>query len=194
MNDPMDSFDNLIKDLAAGSEAAAIRLVEQFEPEIRRFIRFRLTRPEIRRFIDSVDISQSVLAKFFVEIGQGNFDLTNSKQLKNLLLTMASNKLKDHVRRSMAAKRAGGKLADQVEMNSIADSENSPSTYVMHSEILNAFRDQLTDEERHIVDERMNGRSWVEIGDELNMTTDAVRKRLTRAVDRAAVVLGVIKQ
>ena len=54
-----------------GEEQAATELVQRYEPELRRFVRFRLTNGRLRRHVDSVDICQSVLGRFFVGLFAG---------------------------------------------------------------------------------------------------------------------------
>src|SRR4051794_23122623 len=85
------AFPDLIRRVRAGEPQAAAELVCRYEPEIRRFIRVRLTDPHLRRTLDSVDISQSVLAAFFVRVIAGQFDLEEPSQLIKLLVTMAHN-------------------------------------------------------------------------------------------------------
>ena len=57
----------------SGDEAAVSLLVRRYEPELRRFIRVRLTDPRLRRYLDSVDICQAVLGRFFVGFFAGKF-------------------------------------------------------------------------------------------------------------------------
>ena len=50
-----ESFEQLIERVRAGDDQAASDLVRLYEPEVRRFIHFRLTTPALRRFVDSLD-------------------------------------------------------------------------------------------------------------------------------------------
>ena len=61
-------FAPLMELVRRGDQRAAAELVRRYEPEVRRFIRFRLSTPALRRTMDSLDICQSVLFKFFVEV------------------------------------------------------------------------------------------------------------------------------
>ena len=151
---PGDEFEQLIARLRTGDEAAAAELVRGYESEVRRFVRFRLTTPAIRRFIDSLDVSQSVLGRFFVELREGKLEVNTPGQLRNLLLTMARNKLYDQVRKELTEKRD----ATRVEGNGDAefvDHGDSVSEKVADIEFVNAFRARLSSEERYLVDQRM---------------------------------------
>lgn len=60
------AFADLISRVRSGDQLAAAEIVRQYEPEIRREVRVRLHDPRLRRVLDSMDISQSVLGSFFV--------------------------------------------------------------------------------------------------------------------------------
>src|SRR2546421_684293 len=71
-----------------------------------RFIRVRLTDPFLRRLVDSADICQSVLANFFMRVALGEYDLEEPKNLLNLLLTMARNRVINLARDNEKEKQA----------------------------------------------------------------------------------------
>jgi len=98
---PDDSFHDLVRRVQGGDEPAAAELVRRFGPALRRAVRTRLTDPELRRLLDSMDICQSVLASFFVRTAAGQFDLDGPEDLVKLLATMARNKLAGQARREL---------------------------------------------------------------------------------------------
>jgi RNA polymerase sigma factor (sigma-70 family) len=179
------SFPELIQRVRAGDEQAAAELVRRYEPAIRVAVRVRLTDPGLRRFLDSMDICQSVLANFFVRAANGQFELDNPEQLLHLLVTMARNKVTNHALKQQAARRdqrrvqKGGLDEDAV----IADGP-TPSQLVANQELLQEFRKRLSEEERRLADQRTQGRSWAEIAEECGNNPDTLRMQLTRAVDR----------
>jgi RNA polymerase sigma-70 factor (ECF subfamily) len=71
---PDHSFHDLVRRVRSGDDAAAAKLVRHYGPALRRAVRTRLTDPELRRLLDSMDICQSVLASFFVRAA-GQYDL-----------------------------------------------------------------------------------------------------------------------
>lgn len=194
MTEP-ESFEQLIERVRGGDDQAAGDLVRLYEPEVRRFIHFRLTTPALRRFVDSLDICQSVLANFFVHLEKGRLQLDNPEQLRRLLITMARNKLHDHARKMKAARRDVRRLAPgDGPLEAVADSMEEPGERVMTEELVVALRSRLTEDELYLVDQRFAGRSWNELAAELDTGADALRKRMTRAVDRAATELGFIEE
>ena len=58
-------------------------------------------------------------------------------------------------------------------------------------ELLQEVRRRLTDEERHLADQRAQGRPWAEIASEVGDRPDALRMRLARGLDRVVRELGL---
>jgi RNA polymerase sigma-70 factor (ECF subfamily) len=190
------TFDKLIERVRRGDSQAARELVRLYEPEVRRYIHFRLTTPSLRRFVDSLDICQSVLANFFVHLDKGGLDLASPDQLRKLLITMARNKLYDHARKMHAERRDARRIqpGGGAPLEDVADSIDTPSKQFMTEDLVSAIRDRLSPDELHLIDQRFAGRSWSDLADDLNTSAEALRKRMTRAIDRAAGELGLIEE
>lgn len=188
-----DSFQVLLRRVRAGDQVAAAQVVRQCEPELRRIVRLRLTDPRMRRVLDSMDICQSVLGNFFVRVAAGQFDLDTPEQLLGLLATMARNKVLNQVERNQAGRRDQRRMtADgDAALNIVADAQESPSQIVAGQELQLKVRELLTDEERQIADRRANGESWEQIATAMGDKPDALRKKLTRAMDRVVQELGL---
>ncbi len=99
-NDP--SFAEFVRRIRAGDDTAAEELVRRYEPLIRREVRLRIEDDRLNRAFDSIDVSQSVLASFFVRAAVGQYDLDRPDQLTRLLVAMARNKLASRAGRSAA--------------------------------------------------------------------------------------------
>ncbi len=186
------SFAKMLREVRRGDGEAARMLVSLFEPEIRRIIRVRLTDPRLRSQLDSVDICQSVLGDFFVRVGLGQFELETPEQLTKLLATMARNKLLNKINQQQAERRDIRRIVSmEVDKLPSPSSEGTPSQMVANRELLQMFRDRLTTSELFLVDQRAEGRTWRELGEELSETADSLRKRLQRAIDRIVEELGI---
>src|SRR5947209_12908794 len=98
-------FQDLIRRVRSGDEEAARQLVKEYEPAIKRAARIRLVDSRLRRIFDSSDISQSVLASFFVRAALGEYDLDRPGHLLGLLVAMSQKKLTDHIRAEGALRR-----------------------------------------------------------------------------------------
>ena len=105
---PVDEeFSALLGQARSGDSDAATDLVRRYEPELRRYVRFRLTDSRLRRFVDSVDICQSILGRFFVGFFAGKYELRSPDELIALLFRMAKNEVCDQIRKQRAARRGG---------------------------------------------------------------------------------------
>lgn len=184
-------FRELLECVRAGNQEAAATLVNKYEPELRRAVRVRLTDPRLRRVLDSVDICQSVLANFFVRVTAGEFDLDRPEQLLHLLLTMARNKVLDQARRQQAGKRDQRRIEAGAVLDGLAGSSPDPLRVVASQDLLNAVRRHLADDERYLADQRAQGREWADIAREQGAQPDALRKKLSRALDRVMAQLGL---
>ena len=178
----------------AGDNNAIGELIREFEPEVRRFVRFRLSSAGLRRIVDSVDLAQSVFARFFVYLEGGGDALEDIDQLRRYLITSAKNAVIDRVRRERASRRDNRRLeAGQFEMLAqIANTGSSPSADLTQNELLTAIRQRLTPDELYLVEQWQLGRPWDDIAKELGRQPDAIRKQMSRALDRVAADLRII--
>jgi RNA polymerase sigma-70 factor (ECF subfamily) len=137
-----------------------------------------------------MDVSQSVLASFFVRAATGEYDLERPEQLVGLLLTMARNKLASRARLERRQRRDIRRVVP-TPSEGIADQHPSPAQALSHRELLEQFRNSLTDEERTIADLRGQGMAWDEVAQQLGGTGQARRMQLARGIDRVAEQLGL---
>lgn len=188
------AFRDLIQRVRVGDQQAATDLVREYENEIRRAIRVRLTDPGMCRVLDSMDVCQSVLANFFVRARGGQFELERPDQLLRLLVTMARNKLLDQVRKQHSEKRDGRRVeaGPSSQLEALADrGAATPSQIVSEQELRQAMQKQLSPDERYLAEQRALGRDWAEIAAEHGSTAEALRKKLARALDRVTKQLGL---
>jgi RNA polymerase sigma-70 factor (ECF subfamily) len=188
-----DEYLEFIRRIRQGDEQAAEELVRRYEAEIRLEVRgwLRLRNPALRRVFDSMDICQSVLASFFARAAVGDFDLDEPTQLIRLLVGMARKKVAEQARHHQRQRRDVRRLGDvDLAAGTVAGSDETPSRVISGRELLQKFREGLTDEERRIADLRARGSDWAEVAAELGGTPDARRKQLARAVARVEEDLG----
>jgi RNA polymerase sigma-70 factor (ECF subfamily) len=184
--DPL--FEDLVRRVRAGEREAAADLVRQFDPEIRRYIRLRLTDPALYRVFDSDDVLQSVLGNFFVRLIAGQYDLKEPEQLIRLLVTMAHNKIVDYARKPTVRRTRN---FDSSVWRAFAATGQSPGEIVANEEILREIQDRLTEAEKKILELRGEGRSWREVADACGGTAEGARKTHQRALDRVCKELGL---
>ena len=185
-------FADFLARIRAGDQQAAVELVRQYEPVIRREVRLRLQDPRLYRVFDSMDICQSVLKSFFVRAAAGQYDLEKPADLLRLLVAMTQHKLAFQVRKQRSQRRDSRRVvkATPEELN-VAAPGASPCEQLGEQELLHEFRRRLSDDERQLADLRAQGRAWAEIAVQLGGTAPARRMQLTRAIERVALELGL---
>jgi RNA polymerase sigma-70 factor (ECF subfamily) len=184
-------FRDLIRRVRDRDQEAAAELVRRYESAIRRVVRIHLRDARLRRVLDSMDICQSVLASFFVRTALGQYELESPQQLLNLLTAIARNKLNNQANRLLAQRRDVRRDAGDNATDFVLDQASDPSEQASAKEILEKVRNGLGDAERYLADQRALGRTWKELADELGGTDVALRKKLTRALNRVMGELGL---
>lgn len=177
------SFTELIDRVNSGDEQAASQLVKEFEPVVRRELRFRLRDSRARFELESMDISQSVLGNLFVRLATREYDLREPGDLIRLLVTMTRNKIAERLRGQHRQRRDSRRTLSGVENLSLASSVPTPSRVLAGKELLEQVQQSLSAEERQLVDLRCQGLSWEEIAGSLGGSADARRKQMARAID-----------
>ncbi|HEY7312009.1 MAG TPA: sigma-70 family RNA polymerase sigma factor [Gemmataceae bacterium] len=191
-NSEAAQFADLIRRIRAGQEEAAAELVRRYEPAIRRVVRVHLRDSRLRRILDSMDVCQSVLATFFVRANLGQYELDTPESLLKLLATIARNKLSNQANRQRAARRDHRREQSLSDRDaSLKDPRSDPAQQSAARELLEKVRERLSEEERRLAEQRVRGDSWAEIAATNAGTPEGLRKRLTRAIERALRQLGL---
>jgi len=188
-------FQALITRVRNRDEDAARELVTRYDSAIRRVVRIHLRDARLRRLLDSSDVCQSVLATFFTRTALGEYEIDTPDQLVRLLAAITRNKLVNQVHR-LKAQRRDIRRTTSLEsggLKLLARTSN-PSEQVSARELLDKVRTGLNVEERYLADQRSLGRTWVELARELGGTDVALRKKLTRALNRVLSELGLDEQ
>ena len=189
------TFATLLDSVRDGDQAAAAELVKRYEPVVRREIRLWLRQwrtISLHRVVDSTDICQSVLARFFEAVSADRLNLDSPEHLQNLLVAMARNRFHQHVRSSRTLRRDARRntafpTADLPE----PANRGGPADGFVEQELIDLIRGRLTPEERELADRRAAGESWADVTAAMGGTVDGRRMQLARAEARIASVLGL---
>lgn len=192
MPDGSEQFLEFIRRVRNRDADAAHEFATRYESAIRRVVRIHMRDVRVRQVLDSMDICQSVLASFFVRTALGQYELESPEQLINLLTAITRNKLRNHVNRERAQRRDNRRVvAMDAEGVIIADRASDPSEQASARELLTKVCDRLDASERYLADQRSLGKTWPELAEELGATDVALRKKLTRALNRVMSELGL---
>jgi RNA polymerase sigma-70 factor (ECF subfamily) len=186
------SIDQLIHRVRAGDQDAAAALVKCYEPAIRRAVRFRLADARLGALLDSMDICQSVLGSFFIRAAAGQYELKTPEQLLKLLTTMARNKLISQARKQHAQRRDKRRVTSaNDDGGQFVSVSPSPSKQLAVRDLLHEIERRLSPDERRILELKNQGHNWAAIGTEIGGSSEALRRKLSRALDRVAKQLGL---
>jgi RNA polymerase sigma-70 factor (ECF subfamily) len=181
------SFRDLLQRVRAGDAQAALELVREYEWAIRLQVRVRLTQPDLRRLLDSMDIVQRVWVTFFPRMVAGQFELDDPKKLLNLLITLAQNKLVDEAKGLRRKRRGEGQVVGSLgPEHEPIDPRPGPEHVVDGQDFARAFRERLPAPEQAVWDQRLQGRSWVEIAAARGADPDVLRIQFHRAIERVS--------
>lgn len=178
-------FEKLIRQVRAGDQQAAVELVREYEPYIRRAARNRLRGSPLRRVLDSLDVCQSVLISLFHRTAQGQYELDTPEQLQRLLVRMVHNKVADAWRRYSV--RILGQ--DGVEPHDPPDDALPPDERVCLQELHALARQNFSLEEWVLWEQRESGLSWAELAAQYGGTAESLRKQVSRAIERVSEAL-----
>lgn len=179
-------FADLIERARGGDEAAAGRLVREFEPEIRAMVRARLPRT-LRSQYDSLDFVQNTLASFFHDLRDGRGEFGTAQHLKAFLSGMVKNKVfEEHRRRTRTRKYDIGReeqlyvrKGDREVAREVAGTDPTPSQEVQGQETRDRLAALGGPIGARIVEMRLQDLSYVEIARRLNVDERTVRRHVT---------------
>jgi RNA polymerase sigma-70 factor (ECF subfamily) len=191
VSESTSSFQDLIRQVRAGSQEATAELVRQYEPAIRRLVRVQMRDSRLRRLLDSVDVCQSVMANLFTRLAVGQFQLDTPEQLLKLLATMARNELINLAKKEQAGCRDSRRTeGGDTQMGNLTVGDPTPSVQAANKEILEKVFQALGPEERQLWELRQQGHDWAVIAERVGGNPEALRKKLERALQQVRERLG----
>ena len=143
------SFAELVSRARSGDTDAVRRLVELYEPVIRRQVRFSLLENKLRRVLEEADVCQSVMGRFFAGLEQRRFELDGPEQLNGLLKRLVRNKITDQARYWKAGRRDYLRNIIPIDPDDPVQPispDPTPSRVVADADFLARFEGRLSDE------------------------------------------------
>lgn len=179
MSNENSEFRKVIERVCAGSEEATWDLIDTYGPHIQRVIRRRLNQ-RMRSKFDSLDFVQMVWASIFAE-REKMAGFTEPDDLIRYLATLAQRKLLQESRRRL--KHQKHNVGRERALNPEAEDEtayvrksDTPSQIVMAKDRLEVMMRERSDRDRQVVDLRMQGLTFVEIGEKLGIHERTARE------------------
>ena len=175
------AFDReLLARLNSGDEDCLVRLLSDYEPEIRRVARLRLG-PLLRPHLDSVDLVQSVCVALIEGFRHEQFAVSDPEKLVALASGIIRRKVARTWRRCRRESAAEERLAAEADRSAQQRSDASdPAEEVRHREEIAQLLGRLDPADRQLVELRLAGCSTAEAARRLGADADVLRVRLSR--------------
>ncbi len=179
------SFRDLIDEIRSGSQDAAWELVEQYGPHVQRFVR-RTLHQQLRSKFDSLDFMQIVWASLFRQ-PEKLLNLSRPEEFIALLAGMAKNKVLTEVRRRLQTEKynVGREMRfDRVDaaQTDFAAPTPTPSAVAIAHERWDRLLEGQKPNVRSIVSLRLQGNSFVEIANQLQIHERTARKAIEKLI------------
>jgi RNA polymerase sigma factor (sigma-70 family) len=187
MPTPDDDFAALLARGRQGDQAALAWLAQQYEPKVRLVARVLLG-PALRPYLDSLDLVQSVHKSLLLGLRQDRFDLSNPENLIALALAVVRRKVArkwQRLRRQRRLDVGPGRGDDLVGLlASLSAPQADPAGAAQFKDQVRRLCDGLDEDERRMLELRLDGHSTAEIAGQLGVSHGALRTRLTRLRQR----------
>jgi RNA polymerase sigma-70 factor (ECF subfamily) len=185
---------SLFEAAAAGDRRAQDRIVEEYLPTLRAFVRLQM--PARLRAKESVsDCVQTVFREAFGDLE--HFEWKGTQSFRNWLFAFARNKLGNRIQFYMAQKRDPARevplAPDDSSLFELYASVCSPSQAAIQNEDLGRLEEAMDelppDLHEALLVTKILGMSYREAADELALSESVVRSLVNRAIVRLSVLL-----
>ena len=179
-----EKYQSLLKSIREGSDEAAQELVNEYGSYIERTIRKRLSQ-SVRSKFDTTDFSQAVWMSFFAHFSVVT-RIETPEALIAFLSQMARNKVIDESRRRLMTKKNNvNKEKPFEDENATAFQQPSskdptPSENLIAHELWEELIENLSPRDKQILELRIQGKTQLEIAEEVNLERRTVIRVLHR--------------
>ncbi len=172
------AFVALMQNVRAGDAEACQLFVDQYASVILREARCWLG-DKFSHILSSEEVAQSVLRHFFRRLGEGRFTFHDPRQLISLLKRMARNKAISFVR---AEQRRSARVLGDEDLT-LVDQSPPAEKQTESRDLLELYRQRMSADTWQLLEYRLAGFSWEEIGQKQGERPATLRRRLDRALD-----------
>lgn len=189
-------FEQLMAEVAHGSEDAVWELAETYTPYILRVLRMGLT-SQVRRRVDSQDLAQMLWASILLR----RSELTRLKTPQELIAYLcraAKNRTIDARRRYLETQKYSmdrerslepftsddeqWPVEETIENRALLSRDPSPSQYASVRERWNRILEQSSDRDRQILQMRLEGLTFEDISGQLKINQGTARRAIERLI------------
>lgn len=192
-----DDLAEMIEGLRRGDEASIAAFFQRFGRAVQSVADRRIAGQMERRF-DAPEVASSVCRTFVRRAGVGEFELPDGESLWRLLCAITLTKVREKARYHRREKRSvqrevdleGGDGSPGSGIAGQPSNDAGPDEEALFNDALGHVLGELDEEERRLVDLRLQERSTEEIATELGCSDRTVRRLLNRLEARFQDLLG----
>jgi RNA polymerase sigma factor (sigma-70 family) len=189
-----DEAITLVNRWREGDEDAAKALYEQYFAKLMHIVSGHLTQ-SYKKQVDPEDVLQSAFGTVFRRISNGEFSFESDGDVWKLLVTVVLNKLRHRVRYLNADRRdIRRELRAESDFDGVLAAQLSQppgiSEAAEFAELVRDIFEFLPEQERMLLQLRMDGYGQQEIAERLDVTDRTVRRMWDRIRDRLTLLLG----
>jgi len=183
------NWQSLIDGLQSGDDATLRRFFADFGPMLHGIADSRVA-PHLRSRFDADDVVQSTFRTFFRRAKGGYFQFEDNQRLWNLLCAITLTKLREKVRfhgrqsRAVDRERSSGATDEGRSGTDFVDSAPAPDAAMEFSDTFTALLEALSEEERQLVDLKLQDLTNDEVAEQLNVSERTVRRSLSRLQEK----------
>lgn len=192
--DEQENWERLVQGFRAGDQQIFQEFWNEYSPQLHKIAEKHLA-DKLRRRIGPEDVVQSACRTFFRRIQGGMLELSDSESLWRLLCAITLTKVREQARFHLRRKRG---LDQEIQAASATDSSSegfpftapgpSPAALAEFADQLQNLLASLDEEERQIVDLKLQEFTHEEVAQKLGLSERTVRrifKRLQAKLARA---------
>lgn len=188
--EPPGSDHSLLNRYRGGSQDAATELYLRYAQRLRALARAQLS-ADLAGKVDVDDIVQSIFGSFFRGVNGDLYQVPAGEELWKLLLVIALHKIRTQGRYHGAAKRAAHRTTSTEEikapLTSRAEEDRTNGAFLQM--VIEETLETMPDQQRKIVEMRLDGFEVMEIADKLGRSKRTVERLLQQARARLSVLL-----
>lgn len=183
MSESSETIADLFSRVGEGDEDALAELLRQYEPKIRLTARY-LLRPILRRYLDSIDVAQSVQCQLMRGLRCGSLEFSNPETFLALSVTIVRRKVAQHWRHLQQEHRfrfgTDEGHGPSAHLPLALPPARDPAQSVQLRVDLQSLWENLLPVERQLLELRLQGYSTEEAAVQLGCAANVLRVRLSR--------------
>lgn len=173
------SDDSLLQQWRAGSQEAAQTLYDRYRPRLQALVQSRLS-AEVGERLDAEDIVQSVFRRFFLSVTEKEYEIPEGEELWGLFLVIAMNRIRTEETFQRAHRRDVRRTVHLEMIHLVTGrgaSQTEETSHLLHVTI-EEFLHQLPDQQRTMVEMRIEGHTVAEIAQHARRSHRSVERCL----------------